>query len=84
LLLFILEDRPNFLFLIVREVKPLAESLQPMLGLIAMQALRTGCGWRWLTRVLGKRAETGKQQGYQKHSEFRHGSFSFNDCAPDE
>jgi hypothetical protein len=80
LLLFVLEDRPDFLFLIVGEAKFLAESLQLMFGLIATSVLRTRCIRRWLTRVLGERPETGKQQGYQKYSEFQHGSFSFNDC----
>ena len=42
LLLFVLKDRPDFLFLIVGEVKLLAESLQPMFGTVATHVLRTG------------------------------------------
>jgi len=82
--LFVLKDRPDFLFLIVGEIKFLAKSLELMLGLVATQVLGTGCSRRWLTRVLGECAETGKQQGYQKQSKLRHGSFSFNDCVSDD
>ena len=74
LFFFILEDGPDFLFLIVGEVEFFAEPLQPLFGAVAllMAVPRGRCGRCRLTGVLGERTQTCHQPNNNEDCEFRH------------